>query len=74
MFRAAGGFFDDAISEEAVQECVEGSRADFDLLYKGVAVPFAFGEGEEDLELGGGEGEIVFRLRHNSVDGKYIDD
>jgi len=42
-------------------------------LHEGVAVPFAFGEGKEDLELSGGERERVFRFRHNSVDDKYID-
>jgi hypothetical protein len=36
-------------------------------------VAFAFGEREEDLELGGGEGKMVFGLRHDSVDDQYID-
>jgi hypothetical protein len=81
LFRASRGFFDDSVGEEPVQERVEGSGAEADLaiglctdiLHQGVAVAFAFGEREENLELGGGEGKMVFGLRHDSVDDQYID-
>ena len=81
LFRAARGFFDDAVGEEPVEQGVEGSGAEADLavglgadiLHQGVAVAFAFGQGEEYLELGGGEGKMVFGPRHDSVDDQYID-
>jgi hypothetical protein len=81
LFRPAWGFFDDAVGEEAVQESVEGSGAEAeltvglgaDILHQGISVAFAFGQGEEYLELGGGEGEKFFRLGHDSVDDQYID-
>lgn len=81
LFRTAGGFFDDAAGEETVEESVEGTRAETDLatglgahlLHEGVAVTFTIGQGEEDLELGGSEWQMVFVVRHNSVDDQYID-
>jgi hypothetical protein len=81
LFRTAWGFFDDAAGEKAVEEGVESSGADFelpvglraDVLHEGLPVTLAFGQGEEYLELGGGKGKKFFRLRHGSIDDRYID-